>query len=218
MKKQIIIWDWNGTLLNDLHLCVDIANEIALPHGGAKMSVSRYKEVFGFPVTDYYTRIGVDFRRESLDALAKRFTGSYYGRVRNCKLHDRTRETLEFFASNGVRQYILTAAHRHEVVDLLSHFSIAKHFTAVAGLDNHRAESKVEAGRQLFAENNIPGATAVLIGDTVHDHEVAKALGIDCILIANGHQSKERLIQKVTPGTAVINSLTELPGLFTFDR
>ena len=217
MIRKTIIWDWNGTLLNDLRLCVAIANDLIRPHTNRKLSLEKYLDVFGFPVTDYYARIGIDFEKESFESLAKRFIAGYSAEVKNCLLHDKTRETLQLFNEKGFHQYILTAAHRDNVVDLLHHFSIRDYFRQVAGLDNHHASSKIDVGLQLIANNDIQKENAVLIGDTIHDFEVANKIGVNCILIANGHQSKERLNQGTPENVRVIDSMAELekvPDLF----
>ena len=53
-------------------------------------------------------------------------------------------------------------------------------------------------------------AEVVMIGDTVHDFEVAQAMGTDCILISNGHNSRERLEKT---GVLVLDSLEEVIGI-----
>ena len=213
-KIENIIWDWNGTLLDDILLCVDIANELIANHDVDKLNIETYKNVFGFPVTDYYKKIGVDFKKESFEELTKKFIKAYDGGVKNCKLHDNVRDILNQFEGKGINQYILTAAHKESVINLLDYYSITKYFNKIEGLDNYKAESKIDIGINLIENNNINKKTTVLIGDTIHDYEVANKLGIICILIAKGHQSKERLIDNTNNATMVINEISELSNMF----
>jgi phosphoglycolate phosphatase len=74
-------------------------------------------------------------------------------------------------------------------------------------LDNHYAESKIENGKKWIAELNFAPQEVLLIGDTIHDYDVSKHMGCDCLLVANGHQSYERLAGL---GVEVINSLKEI--------
>jgi phosphoglycolate phosphatase len=74
-------------------------------------------------------------------------------------------------------------------------FNIEQYLDDVIGISNIYAESKVSVGREYITRSGIDTGKTVLIGDTVHDYEVAQALGVDCILIANGHQSKHRLLE-----------------------
>jgi phosphoglycolate phosphatase len=96
----------------------------------------------------------------------------------------------------------------HEMLEnTLKIKGISQHFEGVAGLTDHYAVSKVDRGRQLIRDFNINTEKTWLIGDTTHDHEVAAELGVKCILIADGHQSKKRLLQT---GGIVIDNLNQL--------
>jgi len=206
-KYKTIIWDWNGTLLNDVEACVNITNKLLLNHNDLQLTKSSYKDVFGFPITAYYDRIGMDFDIESFEILTHKFISNYNTDILKCHLHKNVEFVLNRFRELGIAQYILTAAHKNSVLKLLDHFNLRNYFIEIEGLDNFRAESKIDRGIALLKDNNIDNKTAVLIGDTIHDFEVAEAIGVNCILIANGHQSKERLISKVSKETKVLDEI-----------
>lgn len=207
---QTIIWDWNGTLLNDIQLCVGIVNKMLIRHNDLQLDTSSYRAVFGFPITAYYERIGIDFEKESFEQLTETFISSYLAAVQKCALHENVVEVLTTFQAQKREQFILTAAHKESVMPLLDHYHIRQFIKQVEGLDNHRAESKEQRGIHLIEDNQIDRNTAVLIGDTIHDFEVATAIGVDCILIAHGHQSKARLQSKTNNTITVLDSLAEL--------
>jgi len=206
---KTVIWDWNGTLLNDIEMCVDIANQLLITHGKAPQSLAEYKSIFGFPVKDYYREVGFDFSKESFASLAEKFMGTYSTKVLDCQLHTNAVHVLETFKKNQINQFILTAAQKSDALELLNHFEIINYFKAVEGLDNRHAASKVQRGIHLIKDNQINANQAVMIGDTMHDYHVAQAIGVDCILISNGHQSKERL-QTVTENIIVLEDVGEL--------
>jgi len=211
-KYDTIIWDWNGTILNDVSLCVDITNAVLKSRGMVELDEAIYKNVFGFPIIKYYQRIGFDLEVDSMESLTKNFIAKYGSKIKDCKLQENVKSVLERLQVDKKEQYILTAAHRETVMPLLDHFELRAYFKAVAGLDNHRAESKVSKGKELFLNNNISTEKAVLIGDTIHDFEVAKELKIDCILVAKGHQSKERLLKAVGDNAVVLKDVGDLYG------
>jgi phosphoglycolate phosphatase len=97
--------------------------------------------------------------------------------------------------------------HQDILEECLKHYQIDLFFEHVSGLDNHYAASKTENGHRLIAELNLDTAELGLIGDTIHDFEVAAELGCRCILIANGHQSKEIL---EATGGLVMDELSQL--------
>jgi len=86
-------------------------------------------------------------------------------------------------------------------------FGLGHFFVTLAGLNNHYAHSKVEAGKRLLRGLGLAGERVLLVGDTTHDYETAKAMGTDCVLVGRGHHRHERL---AACGVRVLNSLTEV--------
>lgn len=209
-KYKNIIWDWNGTLLNDLWLSVEIANKMLAEHNGSSISNAAYQAAFGFPITAYYEKIGIDLKKESFDILTEKFVSNYNAGVLDCQLHQGVTDLLSNFQQTNFSQFILTAAHLDLVNPLLEKFSIRSFFKAIEGVDNFKAEGKVDRGIRLMKNHQINPKETVLLGDTYHDFEVASAMNIDCILIANGHQSKERLIANSNQATLVFDNLRQL--------
>ncbi|MDO9614699.1 MAG: HAD hydrolase-like protein [Bacteroidota bacterium] len=204
-----IIWDWNGTLLNDIELCVQTINEMLQKRNLQKLTVDEYKEVFSFPVKDYYQKIGFDFNDEPFDIPALEFIEEYNCQVKGCKLHQNSVSVLNYFQSVGIRQFVLSAMKQDALDQCLEQQNISHYFEHISGLDNHYAASKIENGQQLISELNLNASELILIGDTVHDFEVARELGCQCVLIANGHQSKHIL---ESTGVLVIDELNQLLG------
>ena len=208
---ETIIWDWNGTLLNDLRLCVKTINSLLEKRSLPVLTTSSYKEVFSFPVKDYYEKVGFDFSKEDFEIPAKEFIDQYNSEVNKCDLHENTIEVLEQFKIEGLKQYILSAMKQDMLNTTLKQNNIYYYFEDIVGLNNHYAASKVERGRELIRRNNIKKDTALMIGDTEHDFEVAQELGIVCVLISDGHQSQKRL---ENTGVKVLNSLRDLLSSF----
>lgn len=110
-KYDHIIWDWNGTLLNDVGLGVKIANTMLENHNRRQLSIADYQTTFGFPITEYYTKIGIDLEKESFEALTDKFVALFNSQVGTCQLHEAIPSILELFKEKGIHQHILTAAH-----------------------------------------------------------------------------------------------------------
>ena len=202
-----IIWDWNGTLLNDLDFCISVINVLLKKRNLPLLNRNSYKEVFSFPVKDYYQAVGFDFTKEDFSVPAKEFIDLYDSRVKNCSLHHSTIEILTYFKEKRIRQFVLSAMKQNMLQQTLKHNRIFDFFEGVAGLNDHYAVSKIERGEQLISDFNIEKTNTWIVGDTIHDFEVAQRLGIKCVLIADGHQSEERL---KSTGSPVIPSLKKL--------
>lgn len=204
---QTIIWDWNGTLLNDLDFCIATINSLLRKRNLPLLDRNSYKANFTFPVKDYYAAIGFDFDKEAFEIPAREFIDKYDAGVKTCSLHEKAIDVLSHFKRKNTRQFVLSAMKQNMLEQTLKHNSIIDFFEGVYGLDNHYAVSKIERGKQLLGEFNLQKEKTWIIGDTNHDFEVADQLGIKCILIADGHQSKNRLNKT---GAEILFNLNQL--------
>lgn len=207
-----IIWDWNGTLFDDAWLCVEVMNTLLTKRGMPLTSLETYAAIFDFPVIDYYRQIGFDFSVEPFESVSTEFITRYENRRPACGLRAGAEDLLQQVQQSGVSQSILSAAKQEFLHQAVGSFGITDFFTDVNGVDDHHAFGKVEIGQAWAAGVDLPGHEIVLIGDTVHDYEVAQAIGVDCYLIPSGHQSIERL---VASGAKVLESHRDLVVLLT---
>lgn len=206
-KYTHVIWDWNGTLLNDAWLCVDVMNGMLAERKLPQRTIKQYMEIFDFPVRDYYEKLGYDFSKESFEVVGMEFMIRYNKRQKESRLHEGVEPVLQRFRMKGFRQYILSAREQVELIEETRVLGVFQYFDRIYGLDDHYAYGKAEVGHKLLKEINAPISRIVFIGDTRHDAEVARELGIDCVLIPNGHHTHERL---ATLNFPMISSLNEL--------
>ena len=202
-----IIWDWNGTLLNDVELCISSINSLLKSRNLSQINTKKYKEVFSFPVKEYYKTLGFDFEAEDFSVPAHQYIDLYYAGFESCSLQKNTVEVLTHFRKKGIRQFVLSAMEHEMLEETLKIKGIFHFFEGVAGLRDHYAVSKIDVGNKLILDYEINRENTLMIGDTTHDFEVAEQLGVKCILIANGHQSVERLRKT---GGMVIDDLKQL--------
>lgn len=192
MSYTHIFWDFNGTILDDVQTGIDCVNELLKKRGLAVIPDKEYyKEVFGFPIIDYYKRLGFDFDKESYHDVAVEWVAFYMEKVKSAKMNDGVRKLLCRIKELGIPQYILSATEQKMLKTQLEMLGIAEFFEEVTGLDNIHAGSKTELGKR-FVERINP-QKALVIGDTTHDYETALAMGADCILFTDGHMNRETL-------------------------
>ncbi len=202
-----IIWDWNGTLLDDIAIVVDVMNTLLRPRGLPLLTHERYRELFDFPVRVYYEALGFDFAREPFEALAEEWVAAFSGRWRQARLQPGAMRAITSLRADGIGQSVLSAAEQSVLEAQAHHFGLAPHLDRLVGIDDHHAESKLEHGRRWLHELAIGPAEVLLVGDTTHDFEVATALGVRVVLIDDGHQSRTRLERC---GAPVLDSLSDL--------
>jgi phosphoglycolate phosphatase len=206
-KYSHIIWDWNGTLLNDAWLCVEVMNGMLLKRHLPLLTKEKYRAVFNFPVRDYYLQLGFDFDHEPFEEVGMEFMNLYNERQKECSLHEEVPEILHYFSEKGYVQNILSAREQNELVAETRDLAVFRFFERIYGLDDHYAHGKTDVGIRLLKEMGVDPRKIIFIGDTCHDAEVAQEIGLDCLLIPNGHHSEERLRRMNRP---MVSSLSDL--------
>ena len=187
-----IVWDFNGTLYDDVEACIQSANRLLGAHELPPFSsVEAYRERFGFPIIDYYRRMGFDFEKTPYDDLAVEWVGYYMEASRTSPLCAGAVETLEWIRARGVRQILLSATERGMLREQVEMLAIGRYFDELIGQDSIHAYGKSELGCAWRREH--PTARVLLVGDTEHDAEVAQKMGADYALVSFGHRPKEAL-------------------------
>jgi len=202
-----IIWDWNGTIIDDVDLCVELINWLLSERNLKKISKDEYKNIFTIPVKNYYAALGFNFEKESFEIIGRRWIEEYERRKFECKAYPGIVEVMEKIKNLGIGQSILSAYSQHTLEEMADHFGLTKYFSHIVGLDNIYAAGKLHLGQQLIKKLGNGKGETLMIGDTEHDFEVASEMGADCVLLSSGHYDKRRL---ETLGVRVLDSIGEL--------
>ena len=202
-----IIWDWNGTILDDRWLTISAMNSVLARRNMDELTEKQYLQVFTFPVIEYYRRLGFDFEKEPFSVSGTEFINEYNVRAFEPQLHDGIIDLMDELNKIGVSHSILSASSQKILDKLASYHNIDHYFKAVFGQDNHYAYGKIETGKMWIKKSGIDPKRTLFIGDTEHDLEVANAIGAHCALLSWGHTSVERLEKKEVN---VFNAMSDL--------
>lgn len=208
MKYTHIIWDFNGTILNDVQTGIDAVNSILRRYGKKTLdSIEEYRRVFCFPVVDYYDAIGLE--RENFHRYAPEWITEYNLREARAPIFDGVIDIMGYFLQNGYAQYLLSATERSMLDKQVDRLGIRGYFTELIGQDSIEAHGKIGEAKR-WAQRVQP-KKALFIGDTMHDFEVAQALQAECVLLSCGHQDRARLLQT---GCRIFENAADLKKAF----
>jgi phosphoglycolate phosphatase len=191
---KVVIWDWNGTLLADVNICIEAMNQLLTNRNLPLLNHDRYTKIFTFPVQEYYQAAGFNFDAEPFEIPAMEFINLYFKKMPEAELVSGTHPILEFIYQMQIPQIVLSAMQQISLEDSIRHFNLSSYFKIVSGADDHYARGKAEQGTELIKKLHAYPGEVLMIGDTIHDFEVAQKMNCQCILVAHGHQSKERLL------------------------
>ena len=191
---KCIIWDWNGTLLDDVPLNIEIVNTLLRERGKRPVdSVDYYKKEFCFPVIDFYRKVGFDLENEDFTLIARRYARLFDEGYPSAEIFKEAEEILRLIKHSGREQLIISATEQGYLLKQVEYFELSYYFTDILGVSDVLGSSKTERAKKWIAERDVEPEKVLLIGDTQHDYATARAIGCDCVLVARGHNSKERL-------------------------
>ncbi|OQA49894.1 MAG: 5'-nucleotidase [Firmicutes bacterium ADurb.Bin300] len=211
---DIVLWDWNGTLLDDCETALCCVNEMLDEMGESHIDLEKYYSLVDTPIIKFY--IGL-LRTDKLDfdKISRDYHRAYNKRIHDIGLMQGAREILEHNRSLGITQVIITSAQKSDVQKLVRYYGIEEYFKDIIGASDKLAAQKITRALEYFEENKLDRKTAIMVGDTLHDLDTANALCIECALITKGHQG-EKILKNA--GCIVINSLYELSKIIKGER
>ena len=211
MKPELLIWDWNGTILDDAGVCRQIADIMLGERGIPTLpDMDAYRAVFGFPIKSYYEKMGYRFgpEDEPYEHVADEFIVLYDRLYRTAALRSGIVGFLDRRKAEGYRQVLLSATRCDQLVEQVAAFGdVGDRFEQKLGLTDHYAFSKAALAKAFIEGQGIPRERTLFIGDTDHDFEVSSAIGCPCVLLEGGHQSRARLVKMGVPVLRDLNAL-----------
>jgi phosphoglycolate phosphatase len=206
---KTLFWDFNGTILDDARLCHDILVRMLHEVGRPTVTFEEYLDIFTFPVRDYYAKV-YDLEAVSFDVLAKRFIDLYKPESLKVPLTEGAVGTIKAVKAMGYRNVLLSASEINNLKEQLNHFGIGYLFDDVLGTSDIHAGTKTDIALDHVRNHPFDKKRSLMVGDTLHDAEVADAIGCDIVLYTGGHQSKKRLAAHHT-----IDRITDVLGILS---
>ena len=211
MEKYLFL-DFNGTVLDDVDLCLNLLNEMLVEKGHKALNLEEYKNVFTFPIIEYYKKAGFDFSTYTFEELADFFIKEYTRRnVIEAFIFDDFSLLIDNFKNLGYKIVLCSASKKILLVEQLKSFDILNSFDDVIGLDDHFAVSKLDLAKEYVSKRDIDLTNSYFVGDTTHDAIVGEACGLNVILIERGHQSRQVL---ESTKKIILNSFEQLVNMF----
>ena len=220
-KKFLIVYDWNGTLLNDTWAWCRAFNNVLACGGYAPITHKQYIAIYEAPMEHAFVAAGVptDQAAPLLENNRALFHDTYASLVNQTKLREGAQELLATCHEAGLSQIILSNHMTGSIQKQLSDRNIASHFDDVVAVPSPEAYRvfipKEEKLRAYIAANDIDPENVIIIGDTPEETRIAKKLGLISVAITGGNATKQRL--RVEAPDRTVSSLKAF-GLFLRER
>ncbi|MFF5971645.1 HAD family hydrolase [Streptomyces sp. NPDC012769] len=203
-----LVWDWNGTLLDDISAVIGATNAAFAELGLEPITLERYRDLYTVPVPKFYERLmGRLPTGEEWIVMDDAFHRHYWALAEACVLAAGAAELLAARQASGFTQSLLSLAPHEELVPLVRRHGIAERFVRVDGRTDRSTEGKSgHMVRHLAALQGVAPERVVVIGDAADDARAAAHVGAKAVLYTGGSHSRRSL---EAAGVPVVDSLEE---------
>ncbi|MBT4824649.1 HAD family hydrolase [Candidatus Woesearchaeota archaeon] len=208
---ELVIFDWNGTLLADAQISINAGNHLVETFGGTPLPRKEYVEEFYFPAIDFCSDRGCDIEAMQGSEFPLVFHDFYEPIAAKCRTRRGARETLNWLQQESIDSIILTNHIQEKVMTQLNRLKLTSYFATVLGNTNYDdvavGMNKIEKMKSYLSTTKINPAKAIIIGDSPEDIQIGKALDMITVAIKDGYTSTRRL-RECNPNE-IIGSLRE---------
>jgi phosphoglycolate phosphatase-like HAD superfamily hydrolase len=207
-----VVWDWNGTLLNDNHAVLAAVNEVCTGFGRPELTWNQWQAAYARPMRLSYEQVlqrALD--DEEWEQIDKLYHDRYDALLHTCELATGAHDVLRAWSTSGRTQSLLSMWFHSRLTPTVEQYGLTQYFTRVDGLPGEvGGGSKADSLIRHLQEQQLDPAAVVLIGDVVDDAHAARAAGTQCVLVATGAMTRDAL---QTTGAPVTTSITKALGL-----
>lgn len=203
-----ILWDFNGTVMDDMGASVAAVNQMCLRRGLPTITEEWYTLHLVMPLERFYSSIGFDMQKEPLAEVSEEFQ-------RECAKQPRpvfpeVLDALERFRKAGYRQLLFSSLHHDHLIAQAKERGITAYFEGIVGRRDRSLGGKEQAAAEYLQQHGIKPETVLVVGDLTTDWDMASFVGCPCALIEKGHQHRAVLSKT---GAHVLKDASELDGL-----
>jgi len=184
---RLVIWDWNGTLQDDALASWESVNDMLARRDMPPITFEQYSSYIETPIIGFYRHI-FDLEKISFDQIAAEFHAGFDLHMKDRGLMPGAVEVLDRLRDAGVKQAIVSSSEKGQLMRYAERCGILDRFDAVLGADDLEAGSKIDRARSYLERCGIAPEDTLVVGDLLHDGEMAQAIGARCVLVAKGHQ------------------------------
>lgn len=195
----LVLWDYNGTLIDDAGISLEIVNRMLRRRGKQPITMAHYRDTIDIPISLQYVALGFAIEEEGFDSIAREYNDIYNALSPKLMLREGVPEVLKYLKENNIMQAVLSSAAEQMVEEGLQKLGIFDYFDYIAARTDLLATGKTEIGETLLQKTGNAAQKTLMIGDMLHDFEVAQHLGCPCVLLKGGHTSVKLLKKAGVP-------------------
>ncbi len=199
-----IIWDYNGTVVNDVLASVEAVNFMLDNRGLSHTDINAYKNDIDMPILNYYKTVGIC---DDVSKLSIEYREGLLNNSHLISIFEGVRDVIEAANKKGIKSILLSSLYHEYLIEEVTDYGIKDLFYIIQGMPDRYVGSKTANALEILKEEGVEPCNVLCVGDLKSDAELAKAIGANCVLVGCGHMSRQRLEKT---GFDVVDGITDI--------
>ncbi|WP_136066786.1 HAD family hydrolase [Modicisalibacter radicis] len=195
MRYQLVIFDWDGTLVDSEARIVACMQAAARDVGWSPLSRDSVRDIIGLGLPEAIARLCPGMSADQAEALRRRYSEHFVSadQVPTAFFPDVEAGIARLRGAEGPRLAVATGKSRRGLERALASTGSRDWFHATRTADETRSKPDPRMLEELLGELGVAPGAALMVGDTEYDMQMARALGIDGLAVTYGVHARERL-------------------------
>jgi phosphoglycolate phosphatase-like HAD superfamily hydrolase len=208
VRVSHVVWDWNGTILDDNDAVVVAVNAVCTAFGRDTIELEYWRSIFRRPLLDCYRELlGRELSTQDWIEIDRLYHDAYRVLLPATRLAPGIPDELYRWRDAGGRQSLLSMWFHDELVPLVEQYGLTDLFTRIDGLRvDTGGHGKTDHLIEHLTALRVDPADVLLIGDVLDDAIAAEAAGVRCVLVTTGVMVRPAL---ETSGVPVFDSIAD---------
>lgn len=206
-----MVWDWNGTLLDDLPVVIEAVNRSIAIFDKVPIDANDYRDHYTRPVKHFYDALfGRAIADEEWARLNISFHDHYFTLAKTVELASGARRAMDLLEESGWSQSLLSMSPQDWLQSVVGRLELTHRFDLIDGLSGPSGGLKAQHLEVHLETLGLSGNQVVVIGDTPDDVAAARHVGARPILFHGGSHHLEHLQAEAVPVAETLIEAAEL--------
>lgn len=195
LRYRVIIFDWDGTLVDSTQRIVDSMQQAAREVGLNKVPDAAVQNIIGLGLPEALRAVWPDINPSQLDAMRQVYARFFVSDSQvGMDFFPGARAMLDTLLARGYLLAVATGKSRKGLDRLLQDLKVGHLFATTRCADETRSKPDPLMLEEIMSELSVAASEVLMVGDTTYDLDMAKAAGVDSVAMGHGAHDDQQLM------------------------
>ncbi|MGO1463439.1 MAG: HAD family hydrolase [Marinobacter sp.] len=194
MKVKVVVFDWDGTLVDSVDHIADSLHQAATDLGYPAREREAYRDIIGLGMAEALAKLYPGINHDEMTRIREGYADYFFRKVTTPQnLFEGMAEVVSDLQGSGRGCSVATGKSRKGLEPALASSGLGAHFDITRCADETRSKPDPRMLEEILLFYGVEPSEAVMIGDTRYDLEMAQRIGMPSIGVEWGVHKRDVL-------------------------